>query len=125
KDGYLYTLDAETGLVSKTEKPQDPSSIKIKIGPYSDSGTTLLSFKINNSSDGNRLYYSGYIKNTADYNGCRVSLAIEMYNKNGELIDRETIVKTPRLSTGDTYKFDDFCSISEPVYSIKFIVTRT
>lgn len=125
KDGYIYTLDADTGLVSMTEKPQDPSSIKIKVGPYTDSGTTLLAFKANNSSDGKRLYYSGYIRNDADYNGCRVTLAIEMYNKDGELIDRKTIARTPRLSTGDEYKFDDFCSISEPVYSIKFIVTRT
>lgn len=54
-----------------------------------------------------------------------MTLAIEMYNKDGELIDRKTIVRTTRLSTGDDYKSDDFCKISEPVYSIKLIVTRT
>lgn len=125
KDGYIYTCDAETGLVSKTEKPLDPSDIRIKVGPYSDTGTTLIGFSIKNSSDGRKLYYSGYIRNDADYGGCRVTLAIEMYNQKGELIDRQTIVRTSRLSTGEEYKFDDFCTISEPVYSIKFIVRRS
>ncbi|MGN1416050.1 MAG: N-acetylmuramoyl-L-alanine amidase family protein [Oscillospiraceae bacterium] len=125
KDGYIYTLDADTGLVSKTEKPLDPSSIKIKVGPYSDTATNLIAFKVKNNSDGTKLYYSGYIVNDADYNGCRVTLSIEMYNQKGELIDRETIARTTRLYTGDEYKFDDFCFISEPVYSIRFIVTRT
>lgn len=125
KDGYIYTCDADTGLISRTEKPLDPSDIKIKVGPYSDPGTNLLSFSVKNSSDGNRLYYSGYIRNDADYDGCRVTLTIEMYNQKGELIDRETIARTPYLSTGEYYKFDDYCTVSEPVYSIKFIIKRS
>ena len=39
-----------------------------KVGPYTDTVTTLLAFKINNSSDGKKLCYSGYIRNDADYN---------------------------------------------------------
>ena len=125
KDGYIYEVDEYLGLLSKTKKATDPSKINVKIGPYTDTAINLVGFKFYNNSKGTKLSYSGYIKNDCDYNGCKVTLTLQMFDKNGNLIDEEVIAKTDRMYIGDECKVSGHIAVSEPVYSVKFIINRT
>lgn len=124
QDGYIYEVDKDTGLISKTRKPEDPSEIKVKIKPYSDTAITLTGFTFSNNSKGTKLSYSGYIKNNCDYDGCRVILTLQMFNADDEMIGEKVIARTPRLNVGDNCKVDSVISVSEPVYSVKFVIKR-
>lgn len=125
KDGYIYTVDEDLGLISRKKKPTDPSKINVKIGPYTDTAINLVGFKFYNNSKGTKLSYSGYIKNDCDRDGCKVTLTLEMYDKDGNFIDEAVIARTPRLYIGDECKVSGSCEISEPVYSVKFIIKRS
>lgn len=125
KDGYIYEVDKDIGLISKTKKPTDPSKINVKIEPYTDTAITLIGFKFSNNSKGTKLSFSGYITNSCDYDGCKVTLTLQMFDADGCLIDQEVIARTPRLSTGEQCKVTGSVSTTEPVYSVKFIIKRT
>ena len=124
QDGYTYELDKKLGLISKKEAPADASKINVKVDAYSDAATDLNSFRCHNNTDGTKFFYSGWIKNTAAHNGCSVRVDMELYDKDGELISTEKMVTTPILKVSDEYKFDSYVSVDEPVYKIKFKVTR-
>lgn len=125
QNGYIYEFDEELGLVSQTSAPVDASKINVNVGVYSDTATNLNTFRCHNNSDGTKFFYSGWIKNVASKNAVLISVDMELYDKDGELITtkRDAIVTT-WLGMGEEYKINDNFSITEPVYKIKFIVSR-
>lgn len=125
QNGYTYEFDKDEGLISQTSAPEDYSKINVNVGVYSDTATNLNTFRCHNNSDGTKFFYSGWIKNVASKNSVKITVDMELYNKNDELITtkRDAIVTT-WLGMGKEYKINGNFSISEPVYKIKFNVSR-
>lgn len=125
QNGYIYEFDKELGLISQTSAPADTSKINVDVGVYSDEATNLNTFRCHNNSDGSKFFYSGWIKNVASQNSVKITVDMELYGKDGDLITtkRDAIVTT-WLKMGDEYKINGNFNITEPVYKIKFNVSR-
>lgn len=126
---YNYVLDKNTGLVSKEEikkettKADDGVIKAIKLDSYREPGTKLILSKYQNSTNG-KFTYKGVLQNIAYPNGCKVSVSMILWDKNGYEIDTIKI-STSFDKVGDEYEFEGYEYYSDQVSKITFEVNAT
>lgn len=123
KDGYIYVLDADKGLLEKNKVKVKPEDIKIKEGPFVNTAVKLIEFEAYNDPNGDRVYFNGAVKNTASGDkSVKVKIKMSFLDENGRQI-ASTSFTTTYLALSDMYEFEGYESVTAPVYKVNFTVS--